>query len=125
MLARIAADGVLVLHLAFIAFVLLGGLLVLRWRHLVFLHVPAVVWAVFIELNGASCPLTFVENRLRSAAGMSGYAGGFIEHYLMRVIYPAGLTRPIEFLLAMVVIVVNVAIYGAMLRSNRERPIDG
>lgn len=125
MLARIAADGVLVLHLAFIAFVLLGGLLVLRWRHLVFLHVPAVVWAVFIELSGSSCPLTFVENRLRSAAGMSGYAGGFIEHYLLRVIYPAGLTRPIEFLLAIVVIVVNVAIYGAMLRSNRERPIDG
>jgi len=125
MLARIAADGVLVLHLAFIAFVLLGGLLVLRWRHLVFLHVPAVVWAVFIELSGSSCPLTFVENRLRSAAGMSGYAGGFIEHYLMRVIYPSGLTRPIEFLLAIVVIAVNVAIYGSMLRSNRERPIDG
>src|SRR5689334_13088489 len=99
MLARIAADGVLVLHLAFIVFVLLGGLLVWRWRGVVLLHVPAVAWGLFIELSGSGCPLTSVENRLRAAAGMSGYAGGFVEHYLMRVIYPAGLTRPIEILL--------------------------
>lgn len=117
--AAIAADGVLVLHLAFIVFVLCGGFLVLRWRHLALLHVPAVAWAGFVELSGVICPLTFVENRLRTAAGLSGYAGDFVGHYLLRVIYPAGLTRATQLGLALVVIVVNVAIYAAILRANR------
>ena len=119
MLARIAADAVVVLHLAFIAFVMLGGLLVLRWRRLALLHVPAFVWAVLIELADWRCPLTSVENRLRAAAGLSGYPGGFVDHYLTPLIYPAGLTRPIQLLLALGVIAVNGAIYGAMLRSKR------
>lgn len=122
MLARIAADGVLVLHLAFIVFALLGGLLVLRWRRVALVHVPAVAWAAFVELSHSICPLTSIENRLRAAAGLSGYAGDFVDHYLTGVIYPAGLTRPIELLLASVVILVNVAIYGAMLTSRRRRP---
>lgn len=121
MLARAAADGVLVLHLAFIAFVMSGGLLALRWRRVVLLHVPTVAWAIFVELTGAICPLTFVENHFRAAAGLSGYAGDFVGHYLMRVIYPAGLTRTTQMLLAVVVIVVNVAIYAAILRSKHQR----
>ena len=121
MLARIAADGVLVVHFAFIVFVIFGGLLALRWRRVVLLHAPAVAWAVFVELTGAICPLTYVENHFGAAAGMSGYAGDFVGHYLMRVIYPDGLTRTTQVLLAVVVIVVNASIYAAMLRSNRTR----
>lgn len=121
MLARIAADGVLVLHLAFIAFVVFGGLLALRWRRVVLLHVPAVAWAVFVEVTGAICPLTFVEKHFRAAAGLSGYAGDFVGHYLMRIIYPAGLTRTTQMLLAVVVIVVNASIYAAMVRAKHER----
>jgi len=122
MSAHVAVDGVLVLHLAFIAFVIVGGLFAMRWRRLVLLHAPAVVWGVFVELTGSICPLTFVENRLRAAAGLTGYAGDFVGHYLMRVIYPAGLTHTTQMLLAVVVIVVNVAIYAAMTRSKHERP---
>ena len=121
MLARFGADGVLVVHLAFILFVIFGGLLALRWRRVVLLHVPAVAWAIFVELTDAICPLTFVENHFRAAAGLSGYAGDFVGHYLMRVIYPAGLTRTTQALLAVVVIVVNATIYAAMLRSKRKR----
>lgn len=121
MLARIGADGVLVLHLAFIAFVIFGGLLALRWRRVVVLHVPAVAWAIFVELTGAVCPLTYVENQFRAAAGLSGYAGDFVGNYLMRIIYPAGLTRTMQVLLAVVVIVVNASIYAAMLHSKRTR----
>jgi hypothetical protein len=125
MLARIAADTVLLLHLAFIVFVMLGGFLVLRWRRLIVLHVPAIAWAAFVESSGTICPLTFVENRLRAAAGLSGYAGDFIEHYLLRVIYPYGLTHETQLLLALAVIVVNAAIYGALLLSTREHVAHG
>jgi len=120
MSAHVAVDGVLVLHLAFIAFVIVGGLLAMRWRRLVLLHAPAVVWGVFVELTGSICPLTFVENRLRAAAGLSGYAGDFVGHYLMRVIYPAGLTRTTQVLLAVAVIVINASIYAAMLRAKQH-----
>ena len=121
MLARIAADGVLVLHLAFIVFVIFGGLLALRWRRVILLHVPAVAWAVLVELTGTICPLTFVENHFRAAAGLAGYAGDFVGHYLLRVIYPAGLTRTTQVLLAVVVLVVNASIYAARLHSKRRR----
>ena len=121
MLVRLAADGVLVLHFAFIVFVIFGGLLALRWRRVVLLHVPAIAWAIFVELTGAICPLTYVENHFRAAAGMSGYAGDFVGHYLMRVIYPAGLTRTTQVLLAVVVIIVNASIYAAMVRLKRTR----
>lgn len=121
MLDRFAADSVLLLHLAFILFVVFGALLVVRWRTLVVLHVPAVVWAVYAELTGTICPLTFIENRFRAAAGESGYAGSFVEHYLLGVIYPAGLSRPVQFALGLLVIVVNFAIYRTLARSLRTR----
>lgn len=121
MLYRLLADGVLVLHLLFILFVVLGGLLVLRFPQLAFLHVPAAIWGAFIELAGSACPLTSVENSLRLKAGESGYSEGFIEHYLMPVIYPQGLTRDIQFVLAGVVIGINLAIYGWLIYRRRKR----
>ncbi len=108
---RVLADAVLLLHLAFIAFVVLGGFLVLRWPRLAWLHVPAVVWGAATEFLGIICPLTPLENRLRALGGEAGYGGGFIEHYVTAWIYPAGLTREVQWLLGITVVVINVAIY--------------
>lgn len=115
------ADLVLLLHAAFIVFVLLGGLLVLRWRSLVWLHVPAVIWGILIEMQGWLCPLTPLENRLRRAAGTEGYQTGFIDHYLAPLIYPAGLTPAIQLLLAGGVLLVNAVIYTLLWRVWRKR----
>ncbi|HEX8009949.1 MAG TPA: DUF2784 domain-containing protein [Casimicrobiaceae bacterium] len=121
MLYRIAADAVLALHLAFIVFALLGGVLVLRWSRLLWLHVPAAAWAAFIELSGGICPLTPLEVALRRAGGEAGYSGDFLEHYLVAVIYPEGLTYGVQIVLGAVVILVNVAIYATILRRSRLR----
>ena len=121
MLYRIAADGILALHLAFVLFALLGGLLVLRTPSLGWLHVPAVAWAASVEFSGRICPLTPLEVALRQAAGDAGYAGDFVEHYLLAVIYPEGLTHDVQIILGATVLVVNVAIYAAVLRRSRLR----
>ncbi len=121
MIHRVAADAVLLLHLGFILFVLLGGLLALRWRRAPLLHLPAVAWGVYIELSGGLCPLTPLENRLRIAAGEAGYTGGFIEHYLLTLIYPAGLTPQIQYVLAAVVVGVNGLAYAWVWRRRRRR----
>ncbi|MEN8107485.1 MAG: DUF2784 domain-containing protein [Pseudomonadota bacterium] len=113
------ADLTLLLHAAFIVFVLLGGLLVLRWRRLVWLHLPCVAWGILIELGGWICPLTPLENTLRAAAGHAGYDSGFIEHYLGPLIYPAGLTSGIQYLLAAIVLLLNAAIYVRVWRRWR------
>jgi Protein of Unknown function (DUF2784) len=120
MVHRLLADAVLVLHAAFIAFVLLGGLGALRWRWWPWLHGPAAAWGVYIEVSGRLCPLTTLENTLRRHAGDSGYPGGFIEHHLWPLIYPEGLTRPTQFVLAVVVVLVNAVIYGLVLRRRRR-----
>ena len=125
MFFRAAADGVLVLHLAFIVFALLGGLLAIKWRWMPAIHLPAVAWAFYVEWTGGACPLTAVENHLRLSAGQSGYAGGFIEHYLLALIYPAGLTPGIQVMLAATVLGVNLAIYSRLaflLRSRSKKP---
>ncbi|MFQ5546771.1 MAG: DUF2784 domain-containing protein [Woeseia sp.] len=122
MLYRIAADFVLTLHLGFIAFVVFGGLLALRYRPIVYVHIPAAVWGAFVEIAGRICPLTIWENRFRRMAGESGYSDSFIEHYLVPVIYPTGLTRSMQFWLAGIVVLVNVAIYAWLLyRWGRNR----
>lgn len=118
MTAAVLADLVVLLHLAFILFVMLGGLLVLRWRRLMWLHLPVVVWGAAIEFIGWICPLTPLENRLRAAAGEAGYSGGFIEHYLIPLIYPAGLTRELQWLLGALVLLVNAAVYWRVLRGR-------
>ena len=122
MIFRIAADAALLLHLAFVAFVTLGGLLALRWRGVMWIHLPAVAWGIFVETTGRVCPLTYVENALRSQAGGAGYRKSFVEHYVLRVLYPGGLTADVQFALAIVLFAVNAAIYASVfwprLRSS-------
>ena len=118
MLYRIGADAVLLLHLAFILFALLGAVITLWWRWMPVVHLPAAAWGIFVEITGRVCPLTYAENYLRIAAGQSGFAGSFIEHYLLAIIYPAGLTRNAQLALAGAVVITNVAIYGWLVYSR-------
>ena len=111
MLYRIAADALVLLHLAFILFAVFGGLLVLKSPALKWLHLPAALWGALIELGGWECPLTRWENLLRGRAGGAGYGGGFVDHYVVRAIYPSGLTRSIELALATTVVTINIVIY--------------
>lgn len=122
---RILADAVLVLHGAFIVFVALGGLLVLRWPRLAWLHLPAVAWGAWISLSGDICPLTPFENRLRVLGGEAGYAGGFIEHYLTLLIYPVELTRATQLALGALVIAINLAVYLRLWRQRRRGRLEG
>ena len=112
MIPRLAADAVLVAHLAFIVFVLAGGLLVLYRQIWAAIHLPAVAWAAFAELTATVCPLTPLENSLRRSAGAAGYEGGFIEHYILPLIYPAGLTPRVQIVLGLVVLAINVPVYA-------------
>jgi len=121
MLLRILADLVVVLHLAFIVFVVGGGLLAIRWRWIPWVHLPAAAWGAILEIRGLICPLTPLENWLRREAGGSGYTGGFIEHYLLPILYPPGLTSSIQLLLAALVVAANVAAYACVWRSYRRR----
>jgi hypothetical protein len=116
---RVLADAVLVLHFAFIAFALLGGLLVARWPRLAWVHLPAAAWAAGIAFFGGICPLTPLENRLRAAGGETGFEGGFIEHQLEALIYPDWLTREIQVALGAVVLAVNLACYIRLCRRGR------
>ena len=109
------ADLVLVVHFAFLAFVVAGGAFVLRWPRVAWAHVPAVIWGVLIEFFGWICPLTPLEIALRHRAGEAAYTGGFIAHYVMRVIYPDGLTRGIQVMLGILVLALNGGIYAAMI----------
>ncbi len=119
MLFRLSADAVLLVHLAFILFVLVGAAIAARWRWILVVHLPAAAWGFFVELTGRICPLTYLENYLRIKAGQSGYTESFIEHYLLAIIYPAALTRGIQLTLAGVVVIVNVAIYGWLYYARR------
>ncbi|MGF1546668.1 MAG: DUF2784 domain-containing protein [Thiotrichales bacterium] len=121
MLYRLLADGVLVLHLAFIVFAVLGALAVLRWPRLIWLHLPAVAWGAWIEFSGGICPLTPLENHFRNLAGLAGYDGGFIEHYLLPLIYPHELTRAMQWLFGAIVLTVNAALYGVWWWRRRCR----
>jgi hypothetical protein len=115
------ADAVLLLHAAFVAFVALGGLLVARWPRLAFIHIPAALWGALVELCGWFCPLTPLENRLREASGGVGFEEGFIEHYLVPLLYPGTLTRELQALLGALVVFVNVVVYGWIWRRARQR----
>jgi hypothetical protein len=112
------ADLVVALHFAFVLFVVLGGLLVLRWPRLAYLHIPAAIWGVLIEFAGWICPLTPLENSLRVRAGEAGYQGSFVEHYILPLLYPSALTRTVQLLLGVFVLGLNLAIYIYLLRRR-------
>ncbi len=120
MIYRALADAVLVLHLGFVLFVVLGGLLVPRWPTLAWLHIPAAIWGVLIEFTGWICPLTPLENSFRERGGEAGYSGGFIQHYIQPLLYPAGLTRSTQFALGGIALILNLAAYGVVMSKMRS-----
>lgn len=118
---RIGADVVLIVHFLFVLFVIFGGLLVIRWPRFAWVHVPVAIYGVVIEFLGFICPLTPLENSLRERGGEAGYSGGFIEHYITATIYPSGLTRRIQIVLGVGVLVLNVGIYAIVTRRARRQ----
>jgi hypothetical protein len=119
---HLAAGFVVILHAAFVAFVVAGGLLVLRWPRVAWIHLPAALWGALIEFQGWVCPLTPLEQRLWDQAGRHGYEGGFVEHYVVPVLYPTGLTPSVQLTLGMLVVLINVVIYGvAVVRVARRK----
>ena len=116
MVYRLFADVVVVIHALFVVFVVLGGLTVLRWPRLAWLHLPAAAWGALIEFAGLICPLTPFEKWLRERAGQAAYEGGFIQHYLLPVLYPPGLTRQTQVVLGLIVVAINLAVYGWLVR---------
>jgi hypothetical protein len=120
MLYRFAADALVALHFGFILFVVLGGFLAWRWPRLAWVHLPAAVWGALIEFLGWVCPLTPLENTWRASAGQAGYEGSFVEHYIVPVIYPVGLTTNIKLLLGTLVLLVNVLAYTMYIRRHRS-----
>jgi hypothetical protein len=117
---RVLADLLVGFHVLFVVFVVAGGLLVLRWPWLAWLHAPAAVWGALIEFGGWICPLTPLEKSLRAQAGDAGYEGGFIEHYMLPLLYPAGLTRGVQLVLGSLVVALNLAVYWAVLRRRHQ-----
>ena len=120
MIYRLLADAVVVLHIGFVIFVVVGGFLLRRWPKLIYVHVPVAIWGALIEFVGWVCPLTPLENHLRSLGGQAGYAGGFIEHYLLPVLYPHALTRNIQLLLGLLVITSNAIAYFFYFRHRAK-----
>src|SRR5512145_1503135 len=118
---RALADATVALHAAFVVFVLAGGLLALRRPRLAWLHVPAVAWAVWVELSGSVCPLTPLENWLRAKGGGPTYGSDFVEHYLVPALYPASLTRELQWALGGCVIAANALVYAAVWRRHVAR----
>ncbi len=127
MVYRLLADLVVLVHFGFVLFVILGGILVLRWKRVVWVHLPAAAWGAIVEFMGWICPLTPLEIWLRVMAGQSGYQTGFIAHYLLPVLYPADLTRGTQIWLGILVLSLNLAIYGWLVRrwikAEKEGPL--
>jgi len=116
---RILADLTVALHFAFAAFVVFGGFLAWKWFRVVFVHPAALAWGFWVEISGQICPLTPLEVHLRQLAGEAGYAGGFLDHYLVPLLYPPGLTRVDQWVLAALLLAINAVAYGALLRPHR------
>ena len=112
------ADLILLVHMAFVVFVLFGGLLVLRWRWIAWAHLPAAAWGAVIEFSGWICPLTPLENWLRAQAGQTGHHSDFVAYYLLPVLYPDGLTRDVQLMLGMIVLAINISVYGWLWRRT-------
>jgi hypothetical protein len=121
--ARTLGELVLGFHFAFIVFALLGGFLVLWKPWIVWLHVPSVIWSAFVNLFSQVCPLTPLENRFRDLAGQAGYEGGFIQHYIAPVVYPSGMSRPVELIASFSVLIWNVLVYTLVVSLRRRGPL--
>lgn len=121
MLYRLLADLVVLVHFGFVLFVVLGGLLALRWPRATWLHLPTAIWGAGIEFAAGICPLTPLENHFRRLGGEGGYTGGFVEHYVLPVLYPDGLTREVQLVLGTFVVVLNLAVYTLVWRRARRR----
>jgi hypothetical protein len=119
MLYRLAADSIMLLHFAYLVFVIGGAFLVLHRRWWMWLHLPAVAWGVWVEFVAKTCPLTPLENSLRTRAGQTGYPGGFIDHYIARIVYPEGLTTRGQIVIGAFVLIVNGALYWLVWRRAR------
>jgi hypothetical protein len=115
------ADLVVLLHFGFVLFVVSGGLLTLRWRWVPWVHLPAALWGVAVEVGGWICPLTPLENHLRHLGGAAGYGGGFVERYLLPILYPAGLTHGVQLVLAAVVLIANACVYAWVWHRSRRK----
>jgi len=120
-MALILADFLVLLHLLFVAFVVAGGFLLLRWPKIAWLQVPAAVWGASIEFSSGICPLTPLENHLRALGGEAGYSVSFVERYLMPILYPANLTVPLQIVLGGLVVAVNLAAYTLAYRAWKRR----
>jgi|SRR5579883_2678207 len=117
---RLLADFLVALHLAFTAFVIFGGFLAWKWRRVLWAHLPALAWGLWVESSGQICPLTPLESHLRHLAGEAGYPGGFLAHYVVPLLYPPGLTRPDQWVLAALLLAINLLAYAALLRPYRR-----
>jgi hypothetical protein len=114
------ADLVVLLHVAFVVFAVMGGLLAVRWQGFIWVHLPALTWAAVVEFFGWVCPLTPLENWLRRKGGMGSYSSGFITHYILPALYPEGLTREVQIVLGAFVVLINLLIYGWVFRSRAK-----
>jgi hypothetical protein len=123
MLYRLLADLLVVFHTGFVLFVVLGGLLVPRWPRLAWAHLPAAAWGAWVEFSSTVCPLTPLENHLRHLGGEAGYSGGFIAHYIMPVLYPAGLNPRVQVVLGVFVVALNVGAYFIVWRRRSDRSV--
>lgn len=121
MIWRVLADGLVIIHLAFVAFVIFGGFILWRWPRAIFAHLPALAWGLWVEVSGQICPLTELEKSLRHMAGEAGYHGGFLHHYVLPILYPPGLTRSDQWVLAGALIAINALAYGRLLARRRVR----
>jgi hypothetical protein len=117
----VLADLLVVLHLAFVVFVVAGGLLALRWPRVAWLHLPAAAWGAVVEVTGWLCPLTPLENHLRQRAGLEVYTGDFVGRYVVPVLYPEGLTPDVQLFLGVMVIALNATIYAAVIRRRSSK----
>ncbi len=119
--SQLAGDLVVILHLLYIVFVILGGLLVLRWPSMAFLHLPAALWGAMVEIQGWTCPLTPLEYHFRQRSGHVPARHGFIDHYILPLVYPPGLTRKGQIFLGILVVLVNLVIYGVVILAQHRR----
>jgi hypothetical protein len=118
---HLLADTVVIVHLAFIVFTIAGGILIIWWRKVIWIHIPAVIWAAWIEFSGGICPLTYLENWLLGQSGSGGYHGDFTASYILPVVYPANLTRKIQITMAIIVIFVNLLVYGYIYMKKERK----